>query len=355
MIADSISNRLVFINASKKQGSMPMGPSGSSLKISVKDTLYLMDEIKVPIRFLHMDTTKDVAGAYVQFHGGSFYYIVPEVEDLKDNDTVSVILMGFDTRGLPVPFGGVPPAGPGSLTFDITITAYDVDGLPVAQTTRPVKISNQPNNPSSSPCGLVLAPGEFWDWQLTLIEDTNTNRLVFYNDFDKVWGAGGQFIKGCCINGKSSYNINCSADTAHHRTLLFPTSFQFAEESLKFFDDGTFARFTKQLHNLPDPDLSDFCGSGKGVVHGVTNAVSYFGTYTINTLATPFQGDSLSLSMFTTSKSGGSGYGRSGGVIHQLDCVTLALIQPDREGFGRHDVSYFTRTNLIINMWFDML
>src|SRR5688500_6177409 len=58
--ADTISNHLQFWNATKKTGSIPRGPAGSTLMISFKDTLYLNDEIARPIKFLHEDTTKNV-------------------------------------------------------------------------------------------------------------------------------------------------------------------------------------------------------------------------------------------------------------------------------------------------------
>jgi len=340
--ADSISNHLQFLSATKKQGKIPQGPAGSSLKISVKDTLYLMDEVKRPIKFLHLDTTKNVSGVYIQIQsvaiGATFYYDVPEIPEMADNDTVSVILIGIDPKGL-TPSAGVPPAGSPFPPFIITITPYDKNGQPIATADRPAKIVK----PGSGPCGLVLPPGDYWDWHLTLIENPTSTGLVFYNDYDKVWGIGGQNIKGCCINGISSYGTTCASRPEDQRSLRFPTFFRYFEESIKFFDDGTFARFTKELHALPDPDLSNFCGTGPGLVHRVQYNVSYFGNYTVSRLTAPYKGDSLSLQMLTTSKAGGTGFGRSGGIIHQLDCSVLVLIQPDREGFDRDAVSFFTR------------
>ncbi len=334
--ADTISNHLQFFNATKKQGTAPNGPAGTSLKISFEDTLYLMDEVKRPIKFLHEDTTKNVAGVYIQVQGvaigGTFYYDVPEVPDVADNDTVSVILIGIDPDSLPS-------------FFDITIIPYDESGQPRAQTTRPVKIDKLNSDPNSGTCGLVLPIGEYWTWDITLIEDPNSNSLLFYNDPDKKWGAGGQFINGCCINGVSSYDINCSGDTAHYRKLPFATFFVFVEEILQFFSDGTFQRHTQELHALPDPDKTDFCGSGPGVVHWDEISVYYFGDWTIKPLTTPFKGDSLNLTLLITSKTGGTGYGRAGGIIHQLDCNTLALIKPDLEGQGHHEVSFFARSH----------
>ena len=119
----------------------------------------------------------------------------------------------------------------------------------------------------------------------------------------------------------------------------------FEEEVMQFFSDGTFQRNTQELDALPDPDKTDFCGSGPGVVHWERYSVFYFGNWTIDKLATPFKGDSLSLTLLITSTTGGTGYGRAGGIIHQLDCNTLALIKLDREGQSHHEVSYFARSH----------
>lgn len=128
--ADSISNHLRFKESKKITGTIPKGPSGSSLKISFKDTLYLVDNWKIPVRFLHEDTTKNVAGVYIQVHvgstGGTFYYDVLEVADIATNDTVSMILVGIEPKGLEDP-SGVPPAG-GAPPFEITIVPHDPDG-----------------------------------------------------------------------------------------------------------------------------------------------------------------------------------------------------------------------------------
>ncbi|MEP7144979.1 MAG: hypothetical protein ABI707_18990 [Ferruginibacter sp.] len=339
--SDTISNHLRFFGAVKKQGTIPKGPAGSSLKISFKDTLSLVSEIKRPIRFLHKDTTKNVAGVYLQVHyigaaGGSlatYYYDVPEVPDVADNDTVSVILIGVDPKDLH------------PLDFDITIIPYDPFGQPLGETTRPVKIDEFNNDPLAGSCGLVLPTGEYWTWDMTFIENQQNNTLSFYNDPDKKWGAGGQFINGCCIDGISSYNTNCSGDTAHYRKLSFPTFFVFVEEILQFFNNGEFQRHTQELHSLPDPDKSDFCGSSLGIVHWSEISVYYFGNWSVQQLNKPFKGDSLKLTLLTTSTTGGTGYGNPGGIIHQLDCNTLALIRPDQEGGSQYTVSFFARSH----------
>jgi hypothetical protein len=358
---DTISNHLTFLNAVKKQGAIPTGPAGSSLKISFEDTLYLNDKIKGPIKFLHEDTTQNVAGVYLQVHtavggtGGSFasyYYDIPEIPDMADNDTVSVILIGVNPAGLIDPAHGVP-----QLVFEITIIPYSPGGQPLAKAVRPVKISDPKIDPSGNAgsCGLVLPPGDFWKWDLSMIEDPGNGKLFFYNDPKKVWGAGGQFITGCCINGVSSYNtvLGCDKDPAKAKRKLFPTFFQFQESDSKFFTDGTYSQFSRQIHVNPAPDETDFCGVAPGVVHGSSSNVTESGTWKITNSA--YKGDSLNLSTFRTFTSGGNGIETPRGFIHQLNCKVLVLVRPGAEGSPFDMVSFFTRIDTSKDGWYDFI
>jgi hypothetical protein len=354
---ETISNQLLFFNATKTQGTIPRGPAGSSLKISFDDTLYLMDKIKRPIKFLHEDTTKNVAGIYVQVHatvggtGGSvasYYYDAPEIPDLADNDTVSVIMIGVDPAGLIDPARGGTP-----LVFDMTITPYDKSGQPLAEAIRSVKISKQKIDPDGNTglCGLVLPPLGYWDWDLSLVENPSNGTLFFYNDPDKVWG-GGQFITGCCINGVSSYNtvLNCENDPTKASRKFFPTYFQHLESATKFFNNGTYSHFSRQINVNPNPTGTNFCGVTQGAVDVSSRTVTAEGTWKI-TKSTPFKGDSLRLSLFQT-KSNGVGLVNPGGFIHQLDCNVLVLIKPDQEGGSNDLVSFYTRIDPTKDGWF---
>ena len=330
---DTISNHLQFFNAKKITGAIPKGPSGSSLKISFKDTLYLSDKVKRPIKFLHMDTTQDVAGVFLHVTGGTggtFYYDVPEVRDMADSDTVSVIMIGVDPEGLTGTSTGVPPAGPGSpVPFTVTIVPYGDKKQPIAEDTRPAIIEKQKVNSAGS-CSLVT--GDFWDWDISVIPVLGTNgEFVFFNSPQKVWGSLGQNIRGCCENGVSQYTSNCKL--ADHRYLNFKTSFGDLEEIYQFFGDGTFVSYARRFYSTPEPQLSDFCGSGQGIVTYKYTPVTKNGTWSIGPTL-PLGNDSLYLDMMVTfSTTGNAGYYMPRGVIHQLDCKvgSLVVIKPDNE------------------------
>lgn len=348
---DNFSDHLQFFNAVKKQGTIPQGPVSSSLKISFKDTLHLLDKIKRPIKFLHEDTTKNVAGVYVQVHASTnatYYYDVPEIPEMADNDSVSVIMIGIDPEGLTDP-AGVPPAGAPS-PIRITIVPYDENGQPLAQADGPVEVSDPKVDPNGT-CGLVLPQGDYWDWEMSYIANPDPNGdPLFLNSPEKIWGANGQNIKGCCINNISSYNINCSGNTAAQRSLRFNTFFTYVEEIFKFFDNGTYIRLTGQFSAIPEPQESDFCGSGPGVVTDKLSNVTYEGNWTINRLASPVEGDSLHLTLQGT-KSTGGGYGNPGGRIRILDCYLLVMIQPDNEGSGRDLVKFYNNRRVNSPYW----
>jgi len=359
---DSISNRLLFLKATKIPGAVPMGPTAGNLKFSFKDTVYVATDLKGPIKFLHEGSTPNVAGMFVQVksvgNGASaqHYFDVPEVEQMKLNDTVSVILMGFNpidilTGNVPLPSGGST-----SFVFDVVMTPYDDSKQPIASSTRQVKVSKQKINENGTGglCGLELPPGDFWQWDLSLIEDASSNgSLIFYNDPKYVWGAGGQLITGCCINGISSYNtvLNCESDPLKARRILFPTFFQHMESVVKFFNDGSYSHFSRQINVNPAPDRTNFCGSGSGAVDISQRNVTGTGTWKI-TRVSPYKGDSLRLLLTQTASSGGIGLTNPGGYIHQLECNLLVLVRPNNEGLNQDLVSFYTRINTSVNGWY---
>ena len=347
--ADSLSDRLQFFNATKIKGTIPKGLSGSSLKISFEDTLYLVDQVKLPIKFLHLDTTQNVSGIFLQVEalvGGSFvdasnYYDIPEAPELDSSDTVSVLMLGIDPENLKLPF-----------SFNVIITPYNSSHQPIAQAIRPVKIQSHKVDPkgTSESCGLILPNGITWDWVMSYME-----KSTFTSTPEKVWGADGQIIRGSCCAGISIYGF-CPGDTIPNTHLHFNTFYQIAGEQFGFFDDGTFHRRTVEAGANPLPDSSNFCDPFEGLVRSYTHETLYFGNYTVVPATIPPDlkslHDSLALRLQTTiTDPQGGGYGNGGGIIHYLDCRSLVLIQADLEGFGQHLYKIY-RTNAV-ERWFE--
>lgn len=346
--ADTIAAHLRFVNAEKKSGSMPAGPAASSLKISIPDTLSLFDGFKIPISFLHMDTTKDVSGAFIKVYnggiGGTFYYDVPEVPDVAGNDTVSTILIGIDPKGLEN-LPGVPPAGAGP-PFVIKVIPHGPDGNPLAEEDIPVEIVEPASDPAGGRCGLVTAQGEYWEWTSSYIDIADANgKYVFYNSPDKLWGleknSTGQRIRGCCTNGISSYNSRC--DSSNFRYLNFRTFFGWPNEIYKFMPDGTYAGMTEFLSADPDPESSNFCDTKPGIVVEDFDRSFLSGTWTLTS--------GVLSTLGTSTPQAGSLAARPDGVIKVANCLFLIIVAPDREGGGRNLTKVYRRRNSSAPDW----
>lgn len=335
--ADTISNHLRFKGAEKITGSIPKGPAGSSLKISFKDTLYLVDKWKLPVEFLHEDTTKDVAGVYIQVHigstSGTFYYDVPEVPDIAANDTVSMILVGIDPEGLDT--SGVPPAG-GAPPFEITLVPHDSTGQALGEITVPVEIANPTADPRGE-CGLFTKEGEAWFWSMSFVPNTSDpfGDDVFFNAPHKLWGHEGQRIFGCCHGGTTSeYTANCADDDK--ASLMFRTFFNWPNELYKFFENGTYAGLTEFISADPYPKETNFCGVADGVVKEDFDRSFLEGTWTLGSNA-------VLSTLGTSTPQAGSLAARPDGIIDLVSCRLLIIIQPDREGGSRNLVKFYTR------------
>lgn len=347
--ADTIANHLQFKNATKINGTIPKGPKGSSLKISFKDTLYLVDKWKLPIEFLHEDTTKNVAGVYIQVYVGStgstFYYDVPEVPDIATNDTVSMILVGIESDGLE-DTSSVPPAG--APPFEITIVPHGSNGEPLGEVTVPVEIST-PITDIKGECGLITKPGDYWNWSMSSIPDPNNplGKDLFFNSPNKLWGLIGQNIRGCCTNGQSAYTANC--DSANFRFLNFQTFFGWPNEIYKFLEDGTYAGLSEFISAAPEPQESNFCGTGPGIVTEGFDRYFLEGTWKVNS-------SSFLTTLGASTPSGGSRAARPDGKIDLVSCRLLIIIQPSGEGQGsnRDLVKFYTRKNSSSPEWYPL-
>lgn len=341
--ADSIAGRLQFPVASRKQGAIPGGRTSSALKISVEDTLYLFDQIEMPVKFLDKEPGQHVAGVYLQVQtvdGGtvdssSYYYDVPEVAAADSSDTVSVIRLGID------PTGFEPP-----LSFHIVMAPYDDDGQPIDQLDRPVKVEAK----DGGSCGLVLPDNEHWGWVYSFMMHGD-----FQNYPEKVWEAGGQMIKGSCCAGVSIYGICPGADTPNV-SLHFATYYEIRSETLDFFGDGSFLRQTFEENPAPLPAESDFCAGGEGKVKDHLSHVIYHGNYALIPAQLPSGypfDDNTKLRMNQTSQDPAiGGYGNGGGVVHRLSCHDLIIVQPDLEGFGQNLIVFYQRQKDGASDWF---
>lgn len=336
-----------FFNAEKVVGEIGVNTSNTSLKKSFEDTLNLFEDLQMPFKFLHEDTLLNVEGVFISYDGSPFYYDVPELQESKSNDTVSMFTMGFK------PVSGNLPA-----VFKITITPYIKSKKPVAQFKTHVNVKRPGDIDVNGFCGLLPDLTEYWDWELSYVPNEN-GHIDFINYPLKVWGEVGQQISGSCCgkspNRTSIYGICPGADSAN-RSLHFNTFFGYPYEHFFFYKDGLFDRQTAQVAGKPDLNNSDWCTMYAKTDTSIS-LVKYIGDWSV-TIRNISPGMRVKystreyLSLLTTKTDGGLGYGNPGGFIHILDCGgNLWLIQPDMEGGSQHLYKYYKRKNFTDEYW----
>jgi hypothetical protein len=313
---NKVSAHLQFFDAVTKKGNPPAAPAQSTLKISFKDTLYLLDDEKMSIEFLHNKQT-NVAGVYIQvkgnFLGGtggifqaSDYYDVPEIEQTADSDSVSIVLAGFDPEGFDPSQFQLP------FSFPIDIIPYDSNRNPLDKTTVVVTVEEENENPGNGgACGFINPPGTYWRWAYSYTQDQAGQLDRFFSPFDEFKG---QNISGCCdsVTGKS-----CGPGQAPNKTLVFPTLYVMAFELIVLKQGGSFERETIELHQDPIRDSTNFCGSGPGLVTELRSEMaSTTGDWAYNAANKILQ---------LRGTSGTAGWGNAGGGV-QVGCRTLLLI-----------------------------
>lgn len=358
-LADTLSNHLRLIRSTKKQGIAPSGPSSSTLKTSIRDTLFLSGNLPWPVQFLHTDPTKNVAGAWIQIRAtasigfASYYFEVPELRDMEESDTISVIMIEMNPDGLELP-----------QTFETKIVPYDKDKQPLGETILPTKLDDPrvklPGNGSS--CGLPLQSNEHWSWEFSYVSELDANLdFIFYNQPGKKFSNGGVDIEGSCCNGTSAWPQFCTGQLFHNQTLHFATYYTIKYENFWFLANNTFSRQTLEDSPVPLPEESDFCAGGSGKVKESLKLTDYYGTWEIRPISNPsslppaFAKNTHELRLTTTGGTG-VGYGNPGGLIHQLDCELGFLVMVQGNGASWHQplVKCYTRVRNGEPRWYHL-
>jgi hypothetical protein len=305
---------------------MPKPPAGtSSLKMNFRDTLYLMEGLRVPIQFLH-DQAPNVAGVYIQVQaagaGGvipaTYYYDVPEQKEMENSDTISSVFVGFDEAGLKLP-----------LDINIKIAPYDKNGTVIDDDEKVIRIEKVGGCDFKAPA----RPGH-WEWvSSTVVGQTNANgySFSFFNSPGKIFDQN-RVIEGCCNADGSS---GCkTVGQLPNSSLVFNTSYVILEETFKFFDNGRFHRTTIEAIGDPDTGASDFCKGARGVVNFGIDNISYQGYWQLNAGS-----KELALTHTDASQEFG-GYGNPGGIL-RYNCHWMEMTQRSGEGSGRNLVKVY--------------
>jgi hypothetical protein len=266
--ADKIADALRFKNSAKVTGTIPTVINSSLSRTNSKDTIFLMDGVKIPIRLSHPEG-QIISGIFIAVKGSTFYQDMPaEIEG--ESDTVSIIIVDIDAGDLDLP-ADVPAE----------IVPYDNSKQPIDIIERIITIEE----PEALPCDiLVQRPGTLtdstgywapeWYWHHTIVFNPNGDP-IFINAPGNAHITKTQY-EGCCdfTTGKNcnilATTLNASADVVIAYTIM--------SETFAFFTDGTFVRQTHERKQNFDPNTTDWCAGLAGYTYS-DDVVTYQGTH----------------------------------------------------------------------------
>jgi hypothetical protein len=328
--ADKFLNALLFSNGSKISGAVPAVTNTSAIRTNVKDTLYLMEGAKIPIRFSHPEG-QPVAGIFIAVNDGTFYYDVP-VEHEEESDTVSIIFIDIDPDELELPYDA--PA---------EIIPYDANDQPLDIVERIITVEE----PSGPGCDITVdRPGTLTDSTGLWAPEWYWHHTVVYNSAGEatfINAPGYAHItltayEGCCDHDD---NKNCNIlSTTLNATVNAKISYTIMSETFAFFTNGTFARQTHERKQNFDAENTQWCPEIPAYLND-DQVVTYQGTHDYTPGAT-------SISYLTKySNCDLCGYGSPGGAL-AFSCHLLVIT---RGSEGSKQVRVYVRDPT--SEWYD--
>ncbi len=243
--ADELLERLLFTGSTRVTGPLPSVSNTAVVKNNVKDTIYAMPGVQLPIRLYHSQTGK-IKGWYIGVTNSSFYYDVP-VEETEAGDSITII------------FPEVPESDE-AYSMPLKIIPYDESNQPVDIVEREFTVELPDDG-----CGLLVKPGNNfeWIWNYTYSADPN-NKRTFFNFPQRVFATESN-PTGCCNSQAACPAYVCDPNTlqcnwVYNSEVTMKTIYSIDAEFLTLYDDGTFFRYTDEHKQNFDPIQTDWCG-----------------------------------------------------------------------------------------------
>jgi len=319
--ADKIADALLFKNSTKVTGTIPAVINTSLARTNSRDTIFLMDGVKIPIRLSHPEG-QIISGIYISVKGSTFYQDVPaEIEE--ESDTVSIIIVEVDGGGINLP-ADVPA----------DIVPYDNSKQPIDIIERTITIEEP-----VAPCDILIPrPGTLsdttgywapaWYWHHTIVFNA-AGDPTFVNAPGTAFITKTQY-EGCC---DSSTGKNCNIlSTTLNATADVTITYSILSETFAFFTDGTFVRQTHEQKQNFDPNTTDWCGGLAGYNYN-NSVVTYQGTHDY------VPGDTNISYLTKYSSCDLCGYGSPGGSL-AFSCHLLVI---SRKSEGSNQVRVYVR------------
>lgn len=343
--ADAILAGFSFSKSTKVTGSVPPVTNSSLVKTNIGDTLYMLPDIKMPIRISHPQSVV-IGGWYVAVKNSTFYYDV-SIDQEEDSDTVSVVIVKVDPDEIELPSGG----GEQAKNIPVEITPYDQNGQPIDVITRVLSVEEP-----SDICDIrvdgdtVGGAVSDWIWYSTEIFDSK-GVLKFINGPRQAFNAN-QEVVGCCADSticpQAVFNpVTKATDLVYDSKLTAKTSYSILGETFTFFKNGTFGRQTVERIKNFSYTATDWCAGITGY-NDRESIVFYYGTH-------DYVPGNKAISYFASRKDcddplGICGYGsRPGEVLH--NCEMLAIIVDKLMLEGTEEIRLYVRVSS--DLWRD--
>jgi hypothetical protein len=268
--ADAAMKAFSFTSATQKTGNVPTVVNSSLLKTDTRDTIYVLPQVMNIIRISH-PKDRVVKGIFFAVVGSGFYYEVP-LHAEEETDTVSVILYEIDPDEIQLPYD-----------IPVEITAYDDNAQPIDILERIITLEE----PNSGFCD-ILQDGDTtstdwfrsWVWQWTVLLDHNEQPLLI-NAPAKLHLTQ-QEHSGCCENSACpSYVVDPNTkvgEWVYDSKFSVTSSYGIFSELFTFYRNGTFSRYTAELHSTLDEENTDYF-NGVPSMKLYVDEVFYFGPH----------------------------------------------------------------------------
>lgn len=258
---NEVTNSLIFEDMQIISGSPPEVNTslGADLKIN-RDTIFWLDGITNRILIKRPEDV-NLKGVWI-WVGGSHSYIEARFREEEETQEVNVLYYDFDPDGWEFP-----------VTFPITIIPFDDDGNALDKFTKTVENEEPIENSETCDFNYGYAGVTLWEWIST--EDKANN--FFAAPMYPFLTTG--TTMGCCVDGKSSQNINCPSENAVE--LQYENYYTIEREVISISFDSFFAIVSEETTRNFDPGDSDFCSQEAGYDYDEKFSVAA-GKYQVN-------------------------------------------------------------------------
>jgi hypothetical protein len=330
--ADVFMDRIGFTSSTKMTGTIPPVIKASLVKTDSKDTIYILENLKMPLRISH-PASMELSGVFIKAENSSFYYDVP-IDEEEESDTVAVVILEIE-----------PDDQAAASDVPIEIIPYGPSKSPVDIIKRVIRVEEP-----SSECDLLIDGDTsdleevHWIWHSTTILDENES-VKFLNSPSRADTAI-QRPWGCCGTPPACPELKLDPATGKYTwvydsRVTATTYYSIAYEGFSFYKNGTYTRISIELIKNFNPATTDWCSKRAGYNERET-IVEYHGTH-------DYKPGNTSIIYITKNKKcddplGLCGYGsRPGAITQSCHLLVITASASAAEGQKQKEIRVYVR------------